>query len=61
VNLVSQIYQDDKGNKWVVEHIKISNGYHKFWIAECKELSLSFRSNKKSELKKEINRIIKHK
>lgn len=46
------VYADASGNEWEIEKSAVPKlrGMYVYWIAECKKLSKSFRSDKKKDL-----------
>jgi hypothetical protein len=46
------VYADASGNEWEIEKSALPKrrGMYIYWIAECKKLSKSFRSEKKKDL-----------
>jgi hypothetical protein len=46
------VYADASGNEWEIEKNALPKlrGMYVYWIAECKKLSKSFRSDKKKDL-----------
>jgi hypothetical protein len=46
------VYADASGNEWEIEKSAVPKlrGMYVYWVAECKKLSKSFRSDKKKDL-----------
>lgn len=60
MKLIKSIYQDSKGNEWVIEKCtlpKMKRGEYIFYAAECSSLDKSLRNEKKGLLIKEIEAI----
>lgn len=61
MKLIKSIYEDPKGNQWVVQRIvlpKTVRGEYIFWQADCINFNMGLRAEKKTQL---FNKIKNHK
>lgn len=60
MKVLKVIYEDGKGRTWNFEKCSVptTKGSYRFWIAECSEISKSFREEKKRDLIKRIKEIV---
>lgn len=60
MKLTKSIYQDSKGNEWVIqqESLPKKKGTYTYWVGECTKLNKSFREDKKKDLKNIIEKSI---
>lgn len=61
MKLIQSIYEDPKGNHWVVKRVilpKTKGGDYIYWEADCMNFNMGYRADKKTQL---FNKIKNHK